>query len=357
MNKTIKLPTEHVQPNVQRLTGQRIAVTGGTGMVGSHLVAELLKLECRVKLLVRPGGGFGQLEKRLQQLQTAQYAAQLECCEVPLNNPLELGEALQNIDVVFNCAARVSFDTDEQEQIIISNTEIATQVALACLENKVGLLVHVSSVATLGSPKPGCDEVTESCELTSLKERSPYSVSKFFAENAVRRAALRGLRTVVVNPSVIIGEGDWNRGSGLLVSTLVSKGTPAYPSGVMGYVDVRDVMQAMLLLAVCDGAVGKRFILSGGNLSYKELFTMIAKAVGRRPPLIPVGSGALHTLAHIQKIFGAEQLNDTLIHVAIDQVRYDGSAVCRLTGMHYTPLDETINRVVKQYLQDRADKK
>ena len=90
MNKTIKLPTEHVQPNVQRLTGQRIAVTGGTGMVGSHLVAELLKLGCRVKLFVRPGGGFGQLEKRLQQLQTAQYADQLEHCEVPLNNPLEL---------------------------------------------------------------------------------------------------------------------------------------------------------------------------------------------------------------------------------------------------------------------------
>ena len=65
MNKTIKLPTEHVKPNVQRLTGKRIVVTGGTGMVGSHLVAELLKLGCRVKLLVRPGGGFGQLEKRL----------------------------------------------------------------------------------------------------------------------------------------------------------------------------------------------------------------------------------------------------------------------------------------------------
>ena len=121
----------------------------------------------------------------------------------------------------------------------------------------------------------------------------------------------------------------------------------------MGYVDVRDVVQAMLLLAVCDGAIGKRFILSGGNLSYKELFTLVAKAVGRRPPLIPVGSGALHTFAHLQKLFGAEQLNDTLIHVAIDQVRYDGSAVCRLTGMHYTPLD----RVVKQYLQDRIEKK
>ena len=118
-------------------------------MVGSHLVAELLKLGCRVKLLVRPGGSCSQLEKCLQQQQAAQFADQIERCEVPLNNPLELGEALQNIDVVFNCAARVSFDAEESEQIIVSNTEIATQVALACLENHVGLLVHVGRYARL----------------------------------------------------------------------------------------------------------------------------------------------------------------------------------------------------------------
>ena len=203
--------------------------------------------------------------------------------------------------------------------------------------------------------------MTEACELTTLEGRSPYSISKFYAESAVRRIALRGLRTVIVNPAIILGETDWNSGSGLLVKALTSWGVVGYPPGVKGYVDVRDVARAMVLLATSDEAVGRRFILSGGNLSFKEILTTVAVVAGRRPPFIPVSRGVLTFAARC-----GEQLNrlgrlgprftDALVASAADKTYYDGTLVCRVTGLQYTPLDETLRRVVMQYLTDKKRK-
>ena len=353
--------TESNTTGHRTLTGKRIVVTGGTGLVGSHLVAELLRQDCRVRLLVREGSRFDRLDATLQRMGTAVEAGRLERYEAALNNPLELADALRGADVVFHCAARVSFDPQEEGDIVAANTEIATQVADACLECGVGLLVYVSSIAALGGPAPGTELVTEACELTTLEGRSPYSISKFYAESAVRRIALRGLRTVIVNPAIILGETDWNSGSGLLVKALTSWGVVGYPPGVKGYVDVRDVARAMVLLATSDEAVGRRFILSGGNLSFKEILTTVAAVAGRRPPFIPVSRGVLTFAARC-----GEQLNrlgrlgprftDALVASAADKTYYDGTLVCRVTGLQYTPLDETLRRVVMQYLTDKKRK-
>ena len=353
--------TESNTTGQRTLTGKRIVVTGGTGLVGSHLVAELLRQDCRVRLLVREGSRFARLDATLQRMGTAVEAGRLERYEAALNNPLELADALRGADVVFHCAARVSFDPQEEGDIVAANTEIATQVADACLECGVGLLVYVSSIAALGGPAPGTELVTEACELTTLEGRSPYSISKFYAESAVRRIALRGLRTVIVNPAIILGETDWNSGSGLLVKALTSWGVVGYPPGVKGYVDVRDVARAMVLLATSDEAVGRRFILSGGNLSFKEILTTVAAVAGRCPPFIPVSRSVLTFAARC-----GEQLNrlgrlgprftDALVASAADKTYYDGTLVCRVTGLQYTPLDETLRRVVMQYLTDKKRK-
>ena len=146
--------TESNTTGQRTLTGKRIVVTGGTGLVGSHLVAELLRQDCRVRLLVREGSRFDRLDATLQRMGTAVEAGRLERYEAALNNPLELADALRGADVVFHCAARVSFDPQEEGDIVAANTEIATQVADACLECGVGLLVYVSSIAALGGPAP-----------------------------------------------------------------------------------------------------------------------------------------------------------------------------------------------------------
>ncbi len=343
------------------LTGKQIVVTGGTGLIGSHLVAELLRQDCRVRLLVRKESHFDRIDATLQRMGVAEKIDQLERYDVALNNPLELAEALQNTDVVFHCAARVSFDPKGEEDIVEANTEIVTQVVDACLECGVALLVYVSSVSTLGAPAPGTNLVTETCELSSLEGLHPYNISKFYSESVVRRASLRGLRTVIINPSITLGETDWNNGSGLLVKTLVSWGAVGYPSGVKGYVDVRDVARAMVLLATTDEAVGQRFIISGGNISFKEMLTLVATAIGRRPPFVPINRAVLTFVAKIGKLlnrvgWSRQRLTDALARSAVDKTYYDGTLVCRVTGLKYTPLSETLRRVVTQYLADKKKK-
>ena len=167
-------------------------------MVGSHLVAELLRAGCTVRMLVRDIKRQQLLHRTLERMGVSSFYDRIEFRETALNNPHALREAVEGTDVLFHCAAQVSFDPERSDEIIVANTELATHVVNACLDSGVGLLVHVSSVATLGPARPGEKLVDETCIPDSLVGLSAYSVSKFYAENIVRRGALQGLRTVVV---------------------------------------------------------------------------------------------------------------------------------------------------------------
>ncbi|MDD3108899.1 MAG: NAD-dependent epimerase/dehydratase family protein, partial [Alistipes sp.] len=282
------------------LSHKTIAVTGGTGLLGSHLTAQLLLEGCTVRLLVRDPQRRGLLPETLQRMGVADRLDRITWVETELNNPLTLNESLRGVQVLFHCAARVSFEPGHEQEILSSNTECATHIANAALACGIELLVHVSSSATLGRPLHPHDLITEQCILNSLVGRSAYSISKIYAENIIQRAMLQGLRAVIVNPALILGEGSWRHGSGELVA-LASRGLPFYTSGVKGYVDVRDVVQAMIRLAENPQAVGERFIISGANLSFQDLFAGIAHAAGRAKPFLPLGRNLLHLLLYLDR--------------------------------------------------------
>ena len=339
------------------LTEKKIAVTGGTGMLGSHLVAALLNEGCGVRLLVREESDRELLRRTLERTGTAALYDKIEFRPTALNNPHELGEALRGIDIVFHCAARVSFDPAEAEAVVSSNTEIATHIVNSCLECGVELLVHVSSIATLGRPLDADAPITENCILNSLVGRSAYAVSKIYAENTVRRGMQQGLRAVIVNPSIILGEGDWRRGSAALIAQAV-RNRLFYTEGVKGYVDVRDVARAMIRLAGTPQAAGKRFIVSAGDLSFRELADRVAETAGHARPRIRVGKTVLQMLARLDdrlsRATGRKRmLPDSFVTDATDSLRYDGSELLRTIDFRYTPLKETVARVVRAYLEDR----
>lgn len=326
-------------------------------MLGSHLVAALLDGGCRVKLLVREGSDEGLLKRTLERTGTAALYDRIEFSRTALNNPHELDEALQGIDIVFHCAARVSFDPGEADAVVSSNTEMTTHVVNSCLACGVGLLVHVSSIATLGRPLDAGAPITETCILNSLVGRTAYGISKIYAENTVLRGMRQGLRAVIVNPSIILGEGDWKRGSAALVA-LGARNRLFYTEGIKGYVDVRDVAQAMIRLSLAPQAAGRRFIVSAGDLSFRELFARIAGTTGRMRPRIPLGKTALLTLARLDgklsRATGRKRMfPDSFVADATDTLRYDGSELLRTIDFRYTPLEETIARIVRAYLEDR----
>lgn len=339
------------------LQTKRVAVTGGTGLIGSHLVAELLKRGCRVKLLVRDMRRVGQLHKTLSRMEADSYFGRIEFYETELNNPHTLAAALTDMEVVFHCAALVTFDPERADEVVSVNTEITTHVVNACLQCGVGLMVHISSIATLGSCRLGQRAIDETCILNNPVGRSPYSVSKIYAENAVQRGMVEGLRAVIVNPSVVIGEGDLNSSSSRLVAYAMHRRV-FYTKGVKGYVDVRDVARAAVRLAETPQAVGKRFIVSAENLSFGALFSMAARVSGHRPPLIPLGRRVLTGIYKVEKLlnkwFGRRPiLSEALIANACDMSYYDNSRMKNLLNFTYTPIRETLERVIRYYKRQR----
>ena len=339
------------------LQTKRIAVTGGTGLIGSHLVAELLKRGCRIRLLVRDMRRVGQLHKTLSRMEADSYFGRIEFYETELNNPHTLAAALTDMEVVFHCAALVTFDPEKDEKVVAVNTEITTHVVNACLRCGVGLLVHVSSIATLGSCRPGQRAIDETCILSNPVGRSPYSVSKIYAENAVQRGMVEGLRAVIVNPSVVIGEGDLNSSSSRLVAYAMRRRL-FYTNGVKGYVDVRDVARAAVGLAEMPQAIGKRFIVSAENLTFGTLFSMAARISDHWPPLIPLGRRVLTGIYKVEKLlnkwFGRRPiLSEALIANACDMSYYDNSRMKNLLNFTYTPIRETLERVIRYYKRQR----
>lgn len=335
-----------------------IAVTGATGMLGGHLVAALLAEGLRPVLLVRDRRRLGRLERTLGRYGLEAELATLEIRQTALNNPVALREALRGTGLLYHCAALVGFEPRQQENMIRVNTEIASHVVNAALEGGIRL-VHVSSIATLGDSAAGKTMIDEQCLPENAQGKSPYGIGKFFAENEVWRGIKQGLRAVIVNPGIILGEGEWEAGSAQLIPLALRN--PFYTTGTKGYVDVRDVARAMILLAAEEQALGHRFILSGANLSFGELFGMIREAAGKRPPKLKAGAGILRAAAALEKPFsritGRERsLTDETIANAVERSFYDGSAVTRLGGFSYTPIRETIRRVTRQYLREQTAK-
>lgn len=340
------------------MTSKKIAVTGATGLVGSHLVAELLRQGYRdITLPVRNPQRLANLYKTLEREGVARTDANFKIVETELNNPVTLKACFCGIDTVFNCAAAVSLGAMDEHLLIDGNIEIAKHVVNAALECGVGRLVHVSSIAALGPAPEGKKYIDESTCVESLAGMSAYSTGKFLSENEIWRGSEIGLKATVVNPAVILGAGDWRSGSTAL-APLMTLGIPFYTEGVTAMVDVRDVARAMIALANSDAAIGERYILSGGDISYREFLTLAALAAGRKPPRIKAGRFALGAAWRAAWLWGRltgskPLLNKELSRIVTNKTYHSTEKIKNTVNFEFTPLADTIDRIVKQYLTEK----
>lgn len=264
-----------------------ILVTGGTGLVGSHLLYNLTKKGLQVKAIYRESSNLDEV-KRLFRFYNDDAEAtykRIEWVEADLSDYFALETALEGVKQVYHVAAMVSFNPGESDKMLETNTQGTANLMNACIACKIEKVCYVSSIASLGKQIDG-GTIDEQVEWQPDDHRSAYSYSKFRAEMEVWRASKEGIHTVIVNPSVIVGPVNWKRSSGKLFYS-VKKGMPFYTKGATGFVDVRDVAQAIVLLMESD-AINERFILNGENLTFKEFFTMVAMAMNKRPPFIKV---------------------------------------------------------------------
>lgn len=323
-----------------------IFVTGGTGLIGSHLILELTRSGKSVKALKRKNSDLD-LVKRLMNSygENADFLFEkIQWIEGDIEDYATVLDAIRDLDEVYHCAAMVSFSKQDTNRMLEINVGGTANIVEACLELGDKKLCYVSSVASLGSSADG-SPVVESTLWGKSKGKSGYALSKFRSEMEVWRGVELGLQSVIVNPSVIIGPSSWNNGSGKLFGT-ISKGFPFYTEGITGFVDVRDVVKAMIV-AMDKERWGKRYLLNGENLSYKEVFTLIAKSLGKKPPYIkitPLLSSIAWPLAWLASQFTrkAPAITKDTANSGHKKTYYSSALAEDELGIKFTPIAEAI---------------
>jgi len=316
-------------------------------MIGSHLVCRLLDVGYRnITVLARSQSSLAKLASTMLHFGKGDLYPSIGCTVIPLMSLDNLKEVFRECDLLFNCAADISFIGGQAQ--ITANRDIAYAVAQAALETGVGMTVHVSSVSTLQG-KEAPERIDENSVMESLVGRSSYSISKFWAENEFWRVAQAGLPVVIVNPSVVLGGGKWNCGAMPSYETAIRRGVPSVAGGTTGYVSAEDVVRAMEILSRTPEAVGERFVLSADDMPLDEIWAMIADAMGvRRPKKIPMAAvSALHSVLRFTEKIGIRmRLQSPHLEALLHRHLYDGSKITRYCQFDYTPLKEAIPTMI-----------
>jgi dihydroflavonol-4-reductase len=339
-----------------------IFVTGGTGLVGAHLLYELTLAGKSVKALKRETSDLQQVLKTFSYYSDKpnELFKQIEWINGDILDYFGLEKILEGVTEIYHCAAIVSFDPKERKRMIANNVEGTANLVNAALEKGVRKICHVSSVAALGR----LDEqqlITEETNWVPSKKISGYSESKFFSEVEIWRGIEEGLNAVIVNPSIILGPANWETGSAKMFKT-VWDGMKFFTRGVTGFVDVRDVVKAMILLMdeqYFEKIKNQRFLISSENLSYETVFCQIADALAKPRPKYNASGGLMEMVWRILWIISLLTRKSPLITretAANSNVKrkFDGSKIKNYFDFEYLPISESIKQtsaILKQEIK------
>ncbi len=257
-----------------------ILVTGGTGLVGTHLLYDLTKLGQKVRVLKRANSNVSNVKKVFSYYNSDvdSLLKNIEWVDADLLDVYSLMEAMEGVTEVYHCAAMVSFEKKYQAEMMKINIEGTANMVNAALEKGIKKFCHVSSIASLGRAERG-ELVSEETFWKSSPENSNYSITKYAAEKEVWRGAEEGLNVVIVNPSLILGGGNWTQSSSNMF-TKGYKGIKFYTEGTNGFIDVRDVSGLMIKLMDND-IFNQRFLLNAENAAFRHYFDLIHEAFGK----------------------------------------------------------------------------
>jgi dihydroflavonol-4-reductase len=259
-----------------------VFVTGGTGLVGSHLLLKLTQDNISVRALYRTEEKLEQVKKIFGYYTEDPFSLfdRIDWIQGDILDIPSLEAAFQQVTQVYHCAAYISFNPANFKLLERINREGTANIVNMCIAKNVRKLCHVSTIGTIGRTVTDerADEETE----WSRQHANPYAITKYLAEMEVWRGAEEQVKVVIVNPGVILGPGFWKSGSGTFFKT-AAKGYSYYPPGGSGFVSVTDVIHCMVKLMNSD-IHGERFILVAKNLTYKELLGKIAQSLGEKSP-------------------------------------------------------------------------
>ena len=327
-----------------------IAVTGATGLLGSFIVRKLVSSHEAVIAIKR----------RESDVSLLQDIKGVTIIDADILDPVSLHDAFKNVTTVIHSAALVSFNPRAKKKLYEHNVLGTRNVVNACLNSgNVKRLIHISSVAAVGRQKDVV-ELDERQKWVKNNQTSNYAESKYLAELEVMRAHEEGLSTVIVNPSLILSPGNWNRSSARLFKYVWDE-RPFYADGLMNYVDVRDSADVVHKL-LHSSVNGERFILSAGTIGYHELFTKIARHFHKKPPTIKVNKRFVRLLTFFENIRSRLLGSDPLItretaNSTGSRILFVNNKVKNTLNFEFTPLDNTLQWCCEYYLKQVNGKK
>ena len=326
-----------------------VFITGATGFIGSHIARRYLADGYTVTVLYRPQNGYGLL---------TDVADKITWHEGDILDIPSLETAIvPNMDVI-HAAAIVSFVPKDRDRMERTNVEGTANVVNVCLKAGIRKLGYVSSVAAIGRPTAKGEKTNDPIVIdeTQKWEDSPnnstYAKTKYWAELEVWRGVAEGLNAVMVNPSVVLGVGDWNRSSLQLVKYVYDE-KPFYPAGLVNYVDVLDVTEVLVRIMQSD-IVADRFILNGGTIPYRSLLEQIAAVLGKRPPARRVPPTLTRLLWPMEAVRSwltgkAPLITRETARSASSLYAYNGEKIKQILDFQYRPLNETLQRMTAMF--------
>lgn len=328
----------------------KVLITGATGLVGSAVARKFLAENHEVFALVRPGADKSLL---------ADESGRLSWIEGDILDILSLEKAIESVDYVVHTAAVVSFVPRDRKMMYKVNAEGTANVVNVCLKHRMKKLCHVSSIAAVGRPDSRKQQKGQNIVLNEEQrwedspENSEYAKTKHLAELEVWRGVAEGLDAVIVNPTLILGEGDWNKSS-TQIFRYVYREKPFYTEGIANYVDVVDVAEIVYRLTGSD-ITGERFLLNAGSISYRNLFNMIADKMNRKRPSMKVGPGLAGVIWRVEAVrtwlLGTKPLiTRETAQSAARKITYDNAKIRNALNFKFQSIEETVSRISESLL-------
>ncbi|PWH84739.1 NAD-dependent epimerase/dehydratase family protein [Brumimicrobium oceani] len=335
-----------------------VFVTGGTGLLGSHLLVELSQQHDEITAIYRNKSKINTVKKCFEYYlkeNAEEYFKKVNWVECDVLDIPRLEEVIQGHKIIYHCAAIVSFSKRDFNQMMSINRFGTANMVNLALEYDVDKFCFVSSTAAVGNKDiPAEIEVDENGKWILTDETSGYSVTKYSAEKEVWRGIEEGLNAVIVNPSVIFGPGDWEESSMKIFKT-IKKGLKYYSPGANSFVDARDVAKIMVVLMNRE-IFNERYLCIGVNTTFKHLFDLIAKELKQKAPnkkVNPLLMGITWRLSVLWAIitFSKPLITKSAARNAFNTIKYSNRKIKEEIGYDFYPIEDTVKNAVRGRLR------